>query len=161
MRPRVFDEPVAEWEYFVGGGLSQHHHHVKVRKGIGYHKCFIDRLLQEPCVFIKLHHQNLKFTNSLYIRGFAPRPNLSNSSLNPTPLITIPAERVVQMADLTINSTVRLSSGGSLVRVYMRVCAHRRFQIGYEIPLVGFGVYQIDKDETKAAVLEALRAGYR
>ncbi|KXN91004.1 2,5-diketo-D-gluconic acid reductase A [Leucoagaricus sp. SymC.cos] len=46
------------------------------------------------------------------------------------------------MTKLTIESTVRLSSG-------------------YEIPRLGFGVYQISKAETKASVLEALRSGYR
>ncbi|KAH8196906.1 hypothetical protein TruAng_008931 [Truncatella angustata] len=41
-----------------------------------------------------------------------------------------------------INSTAKLNSG-------------------YEIPLLGFGVYQTPPDETKKASLEALKAGYR
>lgn len=41
---------------------------------------------------------------------------------------------------LTINSTVKLSSG-------------------YDLPLLGFGVYQ--NDDATPAVLEALKAGYR
>ncbi|KAF9451832.1 Aldo/keto reductase [Macrolepiota fuliginosa MF-IS2] len=46
------------------------------------------------------------------------------------------------MAGFAINSTIRLSSGS-------------------QIPRLGFGVYQISKDETKASVLEALKVGYR
>ncbi|KAF5351949.1 hypothetical protein D9756_007596 [Leucocoprinus leucothites] len=46
------------------------------------------------------------------------------------------------MAKMTIGSTIRLSSGR-------------------EIPHLGFGVYQITKEETKASVLTALSAGYR
>ncbi|KAK9423815.1 putative NADP-dependent oxidoreductase domain-containing protein [Seiridium unicorne] len=42
----------------------------------------------------------------------------------------------------TINSTAKLNSG-------------------YEIPLLGFGVYQTPPDETEKACLEALKAGYR
>ena len=30
-----------------------------------------------------------------------------------------------------------------------------------EMPMVGFGVYQISDEETEKAVLEALKAGYR
>ena len=36
-----------------------------------------------------------------------------------------------------------------------------RLNNGVMMPSVGFGVYQIDKNETKAAVLEALEVGYR
>lgn len=36
-----------------------------------------------------------------------------------------------------------------------------RLNNGVMMPSVGFGVYQIDKNETKAAVLEALKVGYR
>lgn len=36
-----------------------------------------------------------------------------------------------------------------------------RLNNGVMMPSVGFGVYQIDKSETKAAVLEALEVGYR
>lgn len=36
-----------------------------------------------------------------------------------------------------------------------------RLHNGVMMPSVGFGVYQIDKNETKAAVLEALEVGYR
>ncbi|RHJ33879.1 aldo/keto reductase [Sutterella sp. AM11-39] len=36
-----------------------------------------------------------------------------------------------------------------------------RLNNGVMMPPVGFGVYQIDKNETKAAVLEALEVGYR
>lgn len=36
-----------------------------------------------------------------------------------------------------------------------------RLNNGVMMPSVGFGVYQIDKNETKAVVLEALKVGYR
>ena len=36
-----------------------------------------------------------------------------------------------------------------------------RLNNGVMMPSVGFGVYQIDKNGTKAAVLEALEVGYR
>ena len=36
-----------------------------------------------------------------------------------------------------------------------------RLNNGVMMPSVGFGVYQIDKSETKADVLEALEVGYR
>lgn len=36
-----------------------------------------------------------------------------------------------------------------------------RLNNGVMMPSVGFGLYQIDKSETKAAVLEALEVGYR
>ena len=36
-----------------------------------------------------------------------------------------------------------------------------RLNNGVMMPSVGFGVYQIDKNETKAAVFEALEVGYR
>lgn len=36
-----------------------------------------------------------------------------------------------------------------------------RLNNGVMMPFVGFGVYQIDKNETKAAVFEALEVGYR
>ncbi len=37
----------------------------------------------------------------------------------------------------------------------------REFYNGVKIPMVGFGVFQVPYEETKAAVLAALRAGYR
>ncbi|KAF2404075.1 Aldo/keto reductase [Trichodelitschia bisporula] len=46
------------------------------------------------------------------------------------------------MASLTINSTYRLNSG-------------------YEIPVLGFGVYQTPPEQTEEVVLQALQAGYR
>jgi len=46
------------------------------------------------------------------------------------------------MAPLTAQSAFKLNSG-------------------YELPLVGFGVYQIPADEAEKAVAEALKAGYR
>ncbi|KAK6217940.1 mitochondrial thioredoxin [Pestalotiopsis sp. IQ-011] len=46
------------------------------------------------------------------------------------------------MASYTINSTAKLNSG-------------------YEIPRLGFGVYQTPPDETETATLAALKAGYR
>ena len=32
---------------------------------------------------------------------------------------------------------------------------------GIEIPMVGFGVFQVSDEDTEKAVLEALKAGYR
>ena len=32
---------------------------------------------------------------------------------------------------------------------------------GVKMPILGFGVYQIPKEDTKQAVLEALKVGYR
>jgi len=32
---------------------------------------------------------------------------------------------------------------------------------GIEIPILGFGVYQIPKEETEQAVIDAIKAGYR
>ena len=32
---------------------------------------------------------------------------------------------------------------------------------GVEMPILGFGVYQIPKEETKRCVLDALKVGYR
>ena len=32
---------------------------------------------------------------------------------------------------------------------------------GIEMPILGFGVYQISKDQTKQAVLDAIKVGYR
>ena len=32
---------------------------------------------------------------------------------------------------------------------------------GLEMPMVGFGVYQVSDEDTEKAVLEALKAGYR
>ena len=36
-----------------------------------------------------------------------------------------------------------------------------RLNNGMEMPMVGFGVYQVSDAETEKAVLEALKAGYR
>lgn len=32
---------------------------------------------------------------------------------------------------------------------------------GVKMPILGFGVYQIPKEETKQAVLDAIKVGYR
>ena len=32
---------------------------------------------------------------------------------------------------------------------------------GVEMPILGFGVYQIPKEETKKCVLDAIKVGYR
>ena len=32
---------------------------------------------------------------------------------------------------------------------------------GIEMPILGFGVYQISKDQTKQAVLDDIKVGYR
>ena len=48
----------------------------------------------------------------------------------------------IMISKLNLLSTVRLTSG-------------------YTMPLLGFGVFQIRPKDTKASVLEALKAGYR
>ena len=36
-----------------------------------------------------------------------------------------------------------------------------RLANGYEVPARGYGVYQVSKEDCKASVLAALKAGYR
>ncbi|KAI1317570.1 2,5-diketo-D-gluconic acid reductase A [Xylariaceae sp. FL0255] len=78
---------------------------------------------------------------------------LNNSTRSLAALVTSPKQQVSQIhlqkrsinsmaATYNLNSTFKLNSG-------------------YEIPRLGFGVYQTPPPETKVAVLEAFKAGYR
>jgi hypothetical protein len=66
------------------------------------------------------------------------------------------------LTSLALNSTVKLNSGASFVTLIFVICLAfllTSLPQGYEMPRLGFGVFQ--NDHATPAVKEALKAGYR
>ena len=88
-------------------------------------------------------------------------PYLCSSSL----YFLLYPERLDTISDmsaiLTLQSTVKLSTGMFANPLRRDIRELTILMLGYTIPRLGFGVYRNEGDTCKPSVLEAFKAGYR